>query len=298
MFKEKTIWLVFLSLSILLISCSEPAMNLTNTSFNENHIRNKLLNLDKDDPKSEKILYGKEVFDKTQTTVPDNIGNELSCLSCHGNGGLSPDSPMVGVTEKYPKQHHGKYTTIEDRINGCFVRSMNGKELDKESKEMRSMVAYFTFISQDVDSADDITWRMENKMKDVPEPDITEGGELFTEKNCISCHATDGSGTGDSTGPPLWGDGSFNEAAGINRLSKAAGFIQNNMPKGQAGTLSDQEAADLAAFILSHERPEGDPDAVGDYHKDPDKDYITKDRRKKIRNKQFDWTELDVIEGN
>ena len=35
-----------------------------------------------------------------------------------------------------------------------------------------------------------------------------------------------------------------------------AGYIQNNMPIGAAGTLTDQEAADLAAFILSQDRPE------------------------------------------
>lgn len=293
--KERTTWVLFISLSFILVSCSEPATNLTNSSYNVDHIRQELQDLDPDDPESEKIMYGKEIFDKTKTVLPDNVGNELSCLSCHGNGGLSPDSPMVGVTEKYPKEHHGEPTTMEDRINGCFIRSMNGKKIDEDSKEMRSMVAYFSFISKDVQTTDDITWRMKNEMEEVPTPNITEGGELFVEKNCIACHATDGSGTSDSTGPPLWGDGSFNEAAGINRLSKAAGFIQNNMPKGQAGTLTDQEAADLAAFLLSHERPEGDPDVVGDYHKDPDRDYITKERREKIQNGEFDWTELDVI---
>ncbi len=67
----------------------------------------------------------------------------------------------------------------------------------------------------------------------------------------------------------------------MTRLSKTAGFIQNNMPKGQGGTLTDQEAADLAAFLLSHERPVPDTDVVSDYHKDPDRDYMTEERVKK-----------------
>src|SRR5690625_6849997 len=52
-------------------------------------------------------------------------------MSCHGDGGrgLAQNSPMVGVTAKYPKMHHDKHTTIEDRINGCFQRSMNGEKL-------------------------------------------------------------------------------------------------------------------------------------------------------------------------
>ncbi|GIN73358.1 hypothetical protein J14TS2_38330 [Bacillus sp. J14TS2] len=67
------------------------------------------------------------------------------------------------------------------------------------------------------------------------------------------------------------------------------------MPKGKEGTLTDQQAADLAAFILTQKRPVADQ-KVGDYNLDPDLDYITKDRRGKIRKGEFDWTELDVVE--
>jgi len=77
--------------------------------------------------------------------------------------------------------------------------------LGTESEEMDAMVAYFEFTSKDLKDKEDISWRMENEMEEVPEPDVTNGSELFVEKNCISCHATDGSGTGFSTGPALWG---------------------------------------------------------------------------------------------
>ncbi|MDY0394282.1 c-type cytochrome [Virgibacillus halophilus] len=136
---------------------------------------------------------------------------------------------------------------------------------------------------------------MDNNMEKTPEPDITRGAELFDRKNCISCHATDGSGTGNETGPALWGENSFNDAAGMARFSKAAGYIQNNMPRGLENTLTDQEAADLAAFMLSHERPVADKSEVGTYHLNPGRDYITKERRKKIRDKTFDWESLDSV---
>lgn len=251
----------------------------------------KLNDLDSDS----EILYGKKVFDDTNTVVPDNVGNKLSCMSCHGDGGLGSNSPMVGVTEKFPMMRRGEHTTIEDRINGCFVRSMNGEELEEGSRELNAMVAYFEFISKDIESEDDIAWRMSNDMEEVPEPDVTNGQELFIEKNCMACHATDGSGTSDHTGPALWGDGSFNEAAGMTKIEKTAGFIQYNMPKDKPGTLTDQEAADIAAYLLSHERPEGDPAKVGDYHLSEERSYITRDRRKDIRNGTFDWHTLDVI---
>ncbi|PID20442.1 hypothetical protein CSV61_14320 [Sporosarcina sp. P3] len=284
---------IMLMLILMIVSaCSHDQ------GYSEADIRRDLQNLDPNDPNTEKIVRGKELFDATNAVLPENVGNNLSCISCHGDGGLSANSPMVGATVKYPKEHHGNWTTIEDRVNGCFVRSMNGSKLDQGSEEMKAMVKYLTFISKDVKTDEDITWRMNNNKDSIPEPNVDNGQQLFIDKNCISCHAGDGSGTSDHTGPALWGDGSFNEAAGINRINKATGFIQNNMPKGHAGTLTDQEAADLAAFVLSHDRPEGDPEKVGDYHKDPERDYITKERREKIRKGEFDWTELDVVEKN
>lgn len=292
MLSEKRVWIIFILLTIIAVACHQPGSNLTSK---EKEIREKINALDSNNDHDSEILYGKKVFDDTQTVVPDNVGNELSCMSCHGDGGLAPNSPMIGVTEKYPQMRRGEHTTIEDRINGCFIRSMNGDELEEGSKELEAMVAYFEFISEGVQSEDDITWRMTNEMEEVPEPDVENGEELFVEKNCIACHATDGSGTSDHTGPALWGDGSFNVAAGMAKIEKAAAFVQNNMPKGEAGTLTDQEAADLAAYLLSHERPDGDPDKVGDYHESEERSYMTKDRREQIRNGTFDWSSLDVI---
>jgi thiosulfate dehydrogenase len=42
----------------------------------------------------------------------------------------------------------------------------------------------------------------------------------------------------------------------MHRVDTAAGFIQANMPYGLGGTLSDQEAWDVALFMNSHERPQ------------------------------------------
>lgn len=289
--KERYIWIIFLSFLLFIAACNPQS---DGELYNKNDIRHNLEGLDADS----EVLYGKEIFDNTKEVVPDNVGNELSCLSCHGDGGLNQNSPMVGVTKKFPMERRGDYTTIEDRINGCFIRSMNGTELEEDSKELNAIVAYFDFISEGIHSEDDITWRMENEMEDMPAPDVVDGEELFVDKNCISCHATDGSGTSDHTGPPLWGDDSFNVAAGMAKIEKAAGFIQNNMPKGEAGTLTDQEAADLAAYVLSHDRPDGDPNKVGDYHEDPDRTYMTEDRREKIRDGTFNWEALDSVKGD
>lgn len=82
------------------------------------------------------------------------------------------------------------------------------------------------------------------------------------------------------------------------KIEKSAGFIKNNMPKDKPGTLTDQEAAALAAYMLSQDHPDGDPEKVGDYNKDPDRTYLTQDRRDKIHEGTFDWTGLNSVKSN
>jgi len=64
--------------------------------------------------------------------------------------------------------------------------------------------------------------------------------------------------------PPLWGDDSFNAAAGMAKLAHAAAFVRTNMPFGvryQDPVLSVQQAWDVAAYMLSKPRPPAPPGA-------------------------------------
>lgn len=253
--------------------------------------------LDPDDPMTEHIQYGEEVFNETDTVLPDHVGNKLSCQSCHADGGVSQSSSMVGVTTQFPqyRKREGAVFTLEDRINGCMIRSMDGEKMDRESEEMRALMSYLSYISEGIKVGEDIPWRMLNTMEDIPEPSVDRGEELYEQKNCLSCHATDGSGTGANSGPALWGEDSFNDGAGMSRMTKMAGYIKNNMPIGAEEQLSDQEAADLAAYLLSHERPEWeghDSDFPG---VEGPSDIMTKDRREQVREGTFDWTEIDNV---
>jgi thiosulfate dehydrogenase len=49
----------------------------------------------------------------------------------------------------------------------------------------------------------------------------------------------------------------------MHKIDTAAAFIKHNMPLGIVGSLSDQEAWDVAAFMNSQERPQ-DPRYEGD----------------------------------
>ena len=87
--------------------------------------------------------------------------------------------------------------------------------------------------------------------------DVGRGGTLYIA-NCMRCHATTGDGgpvpaplrgpTTPAFAPALWGPRSFAIGAGMGRVERAAAFIRTMMPYDKPGTLTDQQAYDLAAF--------------------------------------------------
>ena len=58
--------------------------------------------------------------------------------------------------------------------------------------------------------------------------------------------------------PPLWGNDSYNNGAGMNRVITAAQFIKANMPFDdlyESQKLTDEEAYDVAGYINQMQRP-------------------------------------------
>lgn len=162
--------------------------------------------LDSEDPKTETIIYGEEVFNETDVVMPDNVGNKLSCQSCHADGGLSVSSSLVGVAADYPQYRPRKNVTftLEDRVNGCMIRSTNGEMMDYDSEEMRGLIAYMTFLSEGYEiGTAERPWKAPSNKEEIPEPNVVAGEELYEKKYCLSCHADDGSGIRANTGPAL-----------------------------------------------------------------------------------------------
>lgn len=179
----------------------------------------------------------------------------------------------------------------QEILNGCMVRSMDGQKFADDDEDLDAMVAYLTYISEGIPVGAELEWRHQNSIDDLPTPDVANGEKLY-QQSCVACHGDQGQGTGSNTGPKLWGEGSFNDGAGIARMTKMAGYIRNNMPVGQENTLSDQEASDLAAYVLSHDRPEW---------KNHDKDWpnggrpndiMNKERRDQIKDGTINWDEV------
>ncbi|NEW96338.1 c-type cytochrome [Rhodopseudomonas sp. BR0G17] len=232
-------------------------------------------------PNAEQLVRGMRLNAETHTLLPNNVGNDLNCSSCHLNAGTVADgSPYVGVAAFFPSYapRAGRVITLEDRINGCFLRSMNGKPLPVDGPDMKAMVAYFDWMQGSTKPEDKVAGRGVGKVDQSLLPNLDHGKEIYTAR-CAVCHGDNGEGLKDAAGrvvyPPLWGPRSFNIGAGMARTYTAAAFVKRNMPiashnkfpLGQ-GELSDQEAVDVAAYFTQMERPDF-PGKVKDWPKDP-----------------------------
>jgi len=200
------------------------------------------------------IARGHALLTATRDSLPQHVGNNLRCTSCHLNDGRTPNAlPWLGVTARYPqyRSRNDAMSTIEDRINDCFERSMNGTAVSKDARDMRDMVAYMASLSTDVPADGRVAGQAAPALPSLT-PDTIRGAQLFAS-TCATCHGDHGQGT--PVAPALWGAQSYNIGAGMARLRTAASFIRHNMPFGSA-TLSDQQAFDVAAYIDSRPRPD------------------------------------------
>ena len=159
--------------------------------------------------------------------------------------------------------------SLQDRINDCFQRSMNGKALAYDSKEMNAMLMYMRWLSTGVPTGTPVAGRGMGKVNTALAPNAAHGKTLYGQK-CASCHGAQGEGiknpAGGYTFPPVWGNASFNIGAGMARTYTAAAFIRYNMPLGQGNTLSEQDAIDVAEYVTHQPRPAYAP-AKNDYAK-------------------------------
>jgi len=224
-----------------------------------------------DAKQKEQVEYGKELIAHTAKYLGPNgsvlkISNGLNCQNCHLQAGTAVFGNNYGsVASLYPKfrARSGSTENIYKRVNDCFERSLNGKAIDTAGKEMQAIVAYINFLGTNVEKGKKAEG---SGFKDLAfldrAADPEKGLTIYTAK-CQSCHQANGEGlfNGDKTEytfPALWAKSSFNDGAGLNRISNFAKYVKYNMPQGttyQSPQLSDEEAWDVSAYILSQPRP-------------------------------------------
>ena len=231
-------------------------------------------NLVDKEPNADEIKYGRELIANTSEYLGPNgkvrkISNGLNCQNCHLQAGTVPlGNNYSAAKSTYPKVRgrSGKSEDIQLRINGCFQRSLNGEVLANDSKEMIAIVAYMDWLGKDVPKGEKPKGA---GIYEVPLLDRAADpikGKTIYESQCVACHMIDGQGLAraDRSGytyPPLWGEHSYNQGAGLFRMSRFAGYVRANMPFGttyENPILSDEEAWDVAAYVNSLDHPSRD----------------------------------------
>ncbi|WP_461044543.1 c-type cytochrome [Spirosoma harenae] len=229
--------------------------------------------------KGQQIRYGRELIAHTakylgpKGTVKQ-LSNGMNCQNCHLEAGTKVlGNNYSAVFSTYPKfrDRSGAVESIVKRVSDCFERSLGGRAPDSTSREMRSIVAYMEWLGTDVPKGQRPDGVGLTKLAFLNrEADSTKGQTVYVAK-CQVCHGAKGEGMRVARAleyvyPPLWGPNSYNDGAGLYRLSNFAGYVKANMPFGAtyaSPQLTDEEAWDVAAFINAMPRP----------HKDQSKDW-------------------------
>jgi thiosulfate dehydrogenase len=245
--------------------------------------RNPLTDATLDDSKlSRDIRLGYRIFMNTPAEAGRLTPSKVSCNNCHLNAGQrSRALPIVGIAGQFPEYNRraGRLYTLTDRIIDCFQRSENATGRGRHAEpplpsdhEVLAVAAYITWLSRGYDVGSNPTWRNRNAIPTdalipIDKLDPKRGEDLFLER-CTNCHGVDGQGVavGDKKPGPLWGPDSWNDGAGAARVYTLAGIIRYMMPYLDPGSLTDEEAQHIAAFINSKPRPE---------YPFKDRDYLT-----------------------
>ena len=237
-----------------------------------------------DDKLAEVVKLGEAIVENT-TTHPmskEYVGNALDCTSCHlDNGRHEKAGTFLGTATAYPawSPRENRVITLEDRVLNCFMRSCNGIRPPLGSEVSVAVTAYITSLSQGQ------SLRMNSKRPVGPgaikllavkpdQADIKRGASLYTSR-CAECHQADGQG--DKDNPPVWGERSYNDGAGLSSVENLAAWMKVAMPLDDTN-LTDQQALDIAAYVNSQKRSHFDllkhlptKEKLGEYNASPTK---------------------------
>lgn len=201
------------------------------------------------------VRRGRSILAATRDSLPAHVGSLLRCFSCHlDEGRRAAGLPLVGSYTRYPQYRlrRARVDLIEDRVNDCFVRSLNGHAIAADGDDMRDIVSYLAWLSRGVAVGDSVKPDGAAALKTLV-PDTVHGARIFAE-SCVRCHGASGQGAGIV--PPLWGPRSYNIGAGMARYRTTALFVLHNMPFDRPNTLTPQQALDVASYIDARPRPD------------------------------------------
>ncbi|MDI5837429.1 c-type cytochrome [Shewanella xiamenensis] len=185
----------------------------------------------------DKVRLGYQLFVNTQQLRDKYVGNELNCANCHMDAGRKANaSPVWGAYFAYPayRKKDDKVNTFQERIQGCFNYSMNGKAPAAGSPELVALSAYAYWLGmsglmdaanldgpvpelsdaelvkgakrEDFSLPDALAKAMTVEQRanlpgrgypEIPKPELAfspERGKAVYTAHCQACHGADGQG--------------------------------------------------------------------------------------------------------
>ena len=215
------------------------------------------------------VRRGLALLRDTPDSLPGYAPGRIGCLNCHLDGGRNPDAaPLAGAHARFPKYmaRSGAVIGLADRVNYCFTRSLAGRRLPHESREMQDILAYLAWLSRGVPVGAGQALPGAEGLRKIAGADSLAAalpgdsarGQVVYAAKCASCHAADGAGHAANGAriPALWGPRSYSVGASMARQERAASFIWHNMPLAQGRSLTPQQAYDVSAYVNAHPRPD------------------------------------------
>lgn len=207
------------------------------------------------------IRLGEALVHATPQLAGAYVGNALSCADCHLRDGQQRyAAPFAGLSGEFPawSRRAGRVIPLSERIDECFVRSENGTPPPANGQRMTALLAYMAWLSRGVPAGDSVIGRGFPPLPPPARRPSAQAGSALYRMQCASCHGAAGAGAPPSI-PPLWGAEAYNQGAGMNRVSTMAAFVHRFMPLNRAGSLTPQQAYDLAAYVHAQPHPAFQP---------------------------------------
>ena len=193
------------------------------------------------------VTRGRALVNAFRDSLPQHSGNRLRCTSCHLDDGTRATAmSWLSSATRYPRYRarRGSEETLAQRVNECVARSLAGRMLPEDGQDMRDILALLDSLGGSPRPAGPDTVRLVGVR--------SAGGTVFMTQ-CARCHGQTGAGL-SRLAPAVWGSRSYSIGAGLARQTVLATFLRENMPYDKGVRLTEQEAADVAAFVLSKPR--------------------------------------------